>query len=173
MKKLGLLDQIPKEVWAKAWNVNCQAVGDGRKSLRYLAPYVFRVAIGNYRIVDVYQDDRGKWFVRFLVRPSRATEYQAMELEAEGFLHRFLQHVLPRGFQKVRHFGFMHKRSKWKPRWLSMLVTVSLSLVYVLTVRLEPKVTRKKPCCPVCGGELAFVGIESPMERTPKLDDTS
>ncbi len=59
MKRCGLLDQIPKEVWTKAWNVNSKAVGDGRKSLRYLAPYVFRVAIGNFRIGKVWKEADG------------------------------------------------------------------------------------------------------------------
>lgn len=51
MQEQGLLPEIPAEVWTKAWIVHSQAVGDGRQSLRYLAPYVFRVAIGNRRIV--------------------------------------------------------------------------------------------------------------------------
>ena len=52
-ERLGLSAEIPAEVWQKAWNVNCKAVGDGRLALRYLAPYVFRVAISNSRIVRV------------------------------------------------------------------------------------------------------------------------
>jgi len=47
MRKCGLLSQISHSVWNEPWIVNSQAVGDGRSSLRYLAPYVFRVAIGN------------------------------------------------------------------------------------------------------------------------------
>ena len=47
MERLGLSAEIAAEVWEKAWNVNCKAVGDGRLALRYLAPYVFRVAISN------------------------------------------------------------------------------------------------------------------------------
>jgi hypothetical protein len=51
MKKAGLFDQIPEEVWRIDWNVNSQAVGDSEGSLKYLAPYVFRVALSNSRIV--------------------------------------------------------------------------------------------------------------------------
>ena len=39
MRKAGLLNQIPSEVWNKEWNVNCQAVGDPEASIKYLAPY--------------------------------------------------------------------------------------------------------------------------------------
>jgi len=44
--KRGLLGEIPAEVWTMEWNVNCQAAGDGSGALQYLAPYVFKVAIG-------------------------------------------------------------------------------------------------------------------------------
>lgn len=173
MKRCGLLDKIPEEVWSKRWNVNSKAVGDGRKSLRYLAPYVFRVAIGNFRIRKVWKEVDGQWWVEFLVRPSGQDKYRPMKLRSESFVHRFLQHVLPTGLQKVRHFGFMHKRSKWKPTWLSMLVTVSLSLVYVLIVGLEPTVDRKPMCCPECGGELECLGHLSAQDLTTVAPDTS
>ena len=47
----GLLDQIPQVVWTRKWVVHSKAVGDGRRALRYLAPYVYRVAISNRRLV--------------------------------------------------------------------------------------------------------------------------
>jgi len=53
MKKAGLFDLIPPEVWDMEWNVNCQAVGQSYASIKYLAPYVFKVAISNSRIVNV------------------------------------------------------------------------------------------------------------------------
>ncbi len=48
----GLLDGVDPAVWRRDWVVHCQPTGDGRRSLRYLAPYVFRVAIGDQRIVS-------------------------------------------------------------------------------------------------------------------------
>ena len=159
MKRRGLLDQIPKELWSQPWNVNSKAVGDGRASLRYLAPYVFRVAIGNYRIKRVWKESCGQWWVEFTYRPKGERMYRPMQVRSEEFLRRFLVHILPTGFQKVRHFGFMHKRSKWKPRWLSMLVTVSRGLVYELMVIPDLVVERKPMCCPKCGGELTCLGF--------------
>jgi Putative transposase/Transposase zinc-binding domain len=173
MKRYGLLDMIPKEVWLKPWNVNSKAVGDGRKSLRYLAPYVFRVAIANFRIRKVWKETDGQWWVEFLVRPSGQNKYRPMKLRSESFLHRFLQHVLPTGLQKVRHFGFMHKRSKWNRTWLSMLVTVSRGLVYVLTVSPDPIIERKPMCCPECGGELECLGYDRPPTQPSMPPDTS
>jgi len=53
MKLAQLVDQIPADVWHIDWNVNCQAVSSSEASLKYLAPYVFKVAISNSRIVNV------------------------------------------------------------------------------------------------------------------------
>jgi hypothetical protein len=174
MQRCGLLDKIPAVVWSKPWNVNSKAVGDGRKALRYLAPYVFRVAIGNNRIRRAWKDANGQWWVKFMVRPSGEQKYRPMTVTSEEFLRRFLQHVLPTGLQKVRHFGFMHKRSKWKPNWLSMLVTVSLSMVYVLMVTPEVMIKRTPMLCPDCGGELVCLGIVKTIEIEPEAAiDTS
>ena len=70
MERLGFLAEIATEVWEKPWNVNCKAVGDGRLALRYLAPYVFRVAISNSRIVKVEPGADGTGRVTFTYRPS-------------------------------------------------------------------------------------------------------
>lgn len=160
MQQDALLKQIDPVVWRKAWNVNCQAVGDGRDSLRYLAPYVFRVAIGNHRIrrVELHQDGSGS--VTFMVKPSGTGSYRPMTVTAQEFIRRLLQHVLPRGFQKVRHFGFMHQRSKVPRNWLAMLVTVTLNMVYTLDVGLQPSVpTKPSGVCPDCGGQLQCLGF--------------
>ena len=160
MQQCGLLNQIDSAVWQQEWVVNSQAVGDGRQSLRYLAPYVFRVAIGNHRIskVDVNADGTGK--VTFMVKPSKQRSYRPMTVTAEEFIRRLLQHVLPLGLQKVRHFGFMHKRSKVPNSWLSMLVTVTLNLTYTLMVGAEPMAIKKPAAkCPECGGELECLGV--------------
>jgi hypothetical protein len=78
MRRCGLLDQIDKSVWTTGWNVNSQAVGDGRESLRYLAPYVFRVAIGNHRIQSVQCHEDGTGTVMMKVRPSGQRRYRTL-----------------------------------------------------------------------------------------------
>jgi Putative transposase. len=173
MKRCGLVEQIDPAVWTKAWNVNCQAVGDGRDSLRYLAPYVFRVAIGNHRIREVRCYEDGTGLVTFMVRPSGQRRYRKLTVTAEEFIRRFLQHVLPTGFQKVRHFGFLHKRSQVQPAWLAMLVTVTLNLVYVLIVTPPQPPTRRVLRCPDCGGELRCLGFTKAMEDPLKSLDSS
>lgn len=158
MRKCGLLSQICRSVWSEPWIVNSQAVGDGRTSLRYLAPYVFRVAIGNFRVVSVTSNADGTGLVTFLVKPSGSRTYRKMTVTVEEFLRRFLQHVLPSGFQKVRHYGFMHKRSKVSPTWLAMLVTVTLNMVYQLIVDAPVFKEKRAAVCQDCGGELQYLG---------------
>jgi len=113
LRKAGLLGQVPKEVWRQEWVVHCKAVGDGNAMLKYLAPYVYRVAISNRRLVRL--DDYGDMItsqVTFQYRPSESREYKECSLSVETFLQRFLQHVLPKGFVKVRYYGFFAPRKK-------------------------------------------------------------
>lgn len=173
MNRLVLLGEIPEEVWHKEWNVNCKAVGDGRLALRYLAPYVFRVAISNRRIVKVEPGPEGQDLVTFTVRKSGSSVYKPMPVSAEEFLRRFLQHVLPSGFQKVRHFGFAHPRARTNWEWLAMLVTVTLNMVYVLTVLVVAPTPKRVPSCPDCGGELICLGVVPSAPRRLRELDTS
>ena len=173
MKRIGLLPEIPSEVWQREWNVNCKPVGDGRLALRYLAPYVFRVAISNSRIIKVESGADGAGLVTFTYRPSGTSSYKPMRVSAEEFIRRFLQHVLPRGFQKVRHIGFAHPRAKTNWEWLSMLVTVTLNMVYVLTVKAKPIVERPTLKCPSCGGELTCLGFTPSIVSRHSEFDTS
>lgn len=106
MKKSGLFEQIPRAIWDKDWNVNCQAVGEAEASIKYLAPYVFRVAISDSRIVKV--EDR-KVFFRY--KKHKSNRWRTMALGVIEFIRRFLQHVLPTGFMKVRYYGFMNPSS--------------------------------------------------------------
>lgn len=159
MEDAGWIEQIPPAVWTKDWVVHSKAVGDGRKALRYLAPYVYRVAISNRRIVKCESGPDGLGRVWVTYRSSGSEVYRVMKLTAEQFIHRFLQHVLPRGFQKVRHFGFAHPRHRIDREWLKMLVTVTLSWVYVLFVAAKPSPSPHRPPCPHCGGPLSFVGL--------------
>jgi len=99
----GLLGQIPGEVWSMEWNVTCQAAGDGIRARQYLAPYVFKVAISERRILSV-----DAHHVRFRYQKPQRHRVRTMTLPIMEFMRRFLQHVLPRGFMKIRYYGFPH-----------------------------------------------------------------
>lgn len=111
LRETELFNQVPASVWSKEWVVHCQAVGDGRAALKYLAPYIFRVAISNHRILKM-EDGR----VTFCYKDRESGEDQFRTLDAEVFIRRFLQHVLPKGFVKVRYYGFFSSGNRPRPR---------------------------------------------------------
>jgi len=101
LQKTALCTRIPAKVWKQDWVVHCKPVGDGRTVLKYLAPYIFRVAISNHRLVKLEHDQ-----VTFRYRTTDTVQLRLCTLSAEEFIHRFLQHALPKGFVKVRYYGF-------------------------------------------------------------------
>ena len=93
---------VSASVWEQDWVVHCKAVGNGATAFKYLAPYIFRVAISNNRILKV-EDDH----VTFRYRASDTGQVKQCTLTAPEFIRRFLQHVLPKHFVKVRYYGFL------------------------------------------------------------------
>jgi hypothetical protein len=95
---------IPDVVWQRPWILHVTAWGKGEQAvLDYLARYVFRVALTNARIVGL--DDET---VTTQYRHRKTGCARTCRLSGEEFMRRFLQHVLPRGFHKVRYFGLWH-----------------------------------------------------------------
>lgn len=158
----GLLDQFPAEVWEQEWVVHSKAVGDGRAAMKYLAPYIFRVAISNRRIQAIEAGADGRGEVSFDYRPVGSRQVKSMTLTAEEFMRRFLQHVLPSGFRKVRHYGLASARSRVDLELLKWLVTVTLHMVYVLTVCPRAPAAKAAPKCQHCGGTLKLYGFIPP-----------
>ena len=95
-----MFNSIDSNIWSKSWVINSIPVGSGKKALKYLAQYVFRIAISNSRIIAL---ENGK--VTFKYKESKTKLWKTMTLEVEEFIRRFLQHVLPNGFVKVRYYG--------------------------------------------------------------------
>jgi len=82
--------------------------GGAQQVLKYLARYTHRVAISNQRILSIAD---GK--VRFRWKDyAHGSKHRVMELEAGEFIRRFLLHVIPRGFVRIRHFGFLANRGR-------------------------------------------------------------
>lgn len=175
MDAAGLLSQIPASVWREAWVMHSQAAGDGRRTLKYLAPYVYRVAISDHRIVAVEDGPDGQGQVTFSYRKTGSRRYRKMTVTAEEFLRRFLQHVLPKGFPKVRHYGFLSARRRAVFELLLWLVTLAVGLPFILfstqDADLPDPTTRSSARCPACGGQLWFVSYQPNDE--PKFFDTS
>ena len=134
IKSSGLYPLIDSDVWKQNWVVNCQAIGAGEHSIKYLAPYVFKVAISNSRIVKL--DDRR---VFFKYRKHQSNRWRTMSLEVIEFMRRFLQHVLPTGFMKVRYYGFLHPGCSIPLQKVVSLIELAFGFeITVLKIVLQP-----------------------------------
>ena len=158
MAKAGLLEAIDPIVWSIAWNVNSKAVGDGRACLTYLASYVFKVAIGESRIVSV--ENR---IVTFTYKKPGSKRIRSMSLDVLEFMRRFLQHVLPSGFPKVRHYGFMHPCCKIPIQDIRTLVQQQSHAEGQKTEDFK-ELKPGQLYCPDCGGLLIVVTTMIPSQ---------
>ena len=154
LRKLNplLFNQIAPQTWTKNWVVNSIPVGNGCHAMKYLAQYVFRVAISNNSIIK-HQGG----FVTFKYKDSKTKVYKLMRLTTEEFIRRFLQHVLPKGFVKVRYFGLF----AIKNRNLLCIVRQLLDSTRVTSKGSNDKTAFiNKPSiilCPVCGNQMNLV----------------
>jgi hypothetical protein len=146
LKKAGLLQYAPSSVWLKQWVVHSQHAGRGDKVLQYLARYIFRIAIANSRLESI-EDGH----VRFRYRDNRTQQMRHITLSSIEFIHRFLQHVLPRGTTKVRYYGIFSPSSKSQlERARQLLTPVSPHTdLSAPQADVEKNVSAPRPC-PVC-----------------------
>lgn len=106
------------QIWKKNWVVYSKpTLKKTQKVLQYLARYVHRIAITNNRIIS---DHNGK--ITFHYKHSKTYQTKKMSLPAGEFIRRFLQHVLPKGFHKVRFYGL------WSPRYRQHLFNIKMIL---------------------------------------------
>ena len=136
------------------WVVYCKpALAGPHAVLDYLGRYVHRVAITNRRILSI---NDGK--VTFNYTPTGTTKCKTMTLSANEFIRRFLQHVLPAGFHKVRYYGL------WAPANRRRLRPLQAALLADSTSRPIPP-PRQTPLTPATG----WTGQLCPLCRTGRL----
>ncbi|MCK5350125.1 MAG: transposase [Desulfobacula sp.] len=160
MKKAGLLNRISFEARKMDWKVNCQAIGTGFESVKYLAPYVFKVAISNTRIAKV--ENR---IVSFRYKKVKSNRWRTCQLDVMEFIRRFLQHVLPTGFMKVRYYGFLHPSSSVSLEKIRISIETANG---AKIVEVQITITKYVPSCPDCGGELEYLYSVLPYMIPPK-----
>ncbi len=140
------------DVWNIDSNVNCQAVSSSEATLKYLAPYVFKVAISNSRILSV--QDRT---VLIRYRKPHSQRSRTLAVEVMEFIRRFLQHVLPTGFMKIRYYGFLNPNCALPLDRMRTLIELSYGFAVDLPVpEIEPP---RRTTCPSCGGLLKFCSV--------------
>lgn len=136
---------IPASSWRQDWVVHAKPVGNGRQTLRYLARYVYRAAIADSAIL--HHDAQT---VTFRYRDSETGKCRKMTLAAQEFIRRFLQHVLPGGFPKVRHYGLHHYPASEKTLPVLRAALCINQGKDLPPVPEESKTERPTPSCPCC-----------------------
>ena len=139
-------------------------MGSGEHALSYLARYVFRVAISNSRIVSFTHG-----LVTFRYRHTETKLHKTCRLSAEEFLRRFLQHVLPKRFLKVRYYGLLAPRNRKLLEQARLLAarhpSLASSRASAAPASSDPRDPRR--LCPKCHGPMQLIGPLAPTARAP------
>lgn len=133
----------------KQWVVDVRHVGCGLPALKYLSKYLYRGVISERDIVS----NTNGW-VTFKYTNSDSGKIEFRKLKGEAFLHLILQHVLPKGFRRVRDYGFLHANAK------RLLILVQL-ILHVLIKTTPPK-SRPEFKCPKCKSPMDIKTIRRP-----------
>lgn len=166
LKKAGLYHHVPWSTWKKAWVVHSKSVGYGEKAVAYLADYVFRIGISNQRIVKLENDE-----VTFCYKNSQTQRRVWVTLPVFAFIRRFLQHVLPQAFVKVRYFGFFAPGNRHRLALVRALLGADQRTAASATSAHSPLADAAPLgdalACPHCGHALRRVLTVRPRCRCP------
>lgn len=131
------------------WVVDCRHVGHGQPALEYLSRYLYR---GVLREECIVADRGGQVTFRYTDAATGQTELRT--LPGEQFLWLLLQHVLPKGFRRVREHGFLHGNAK-------QLLTLLRWVLRVVLTAAPPK-PRPTVNCPCCGSPMQILRVCGP-----------
>ena len=146
-----LFKQVPAKVWWMKWVVDIQPVGSGEAALKYLANYLCQPPLREHQL----ERDTAEG-VTFRYRENNGT-VKHCTVSGMEFVRRILQHVLPKGFQRVRHYGWRGAAAKTK--WKRILALLDWRCPVLATpLPLSP------PKCPSCGQSMFLIGT---MPRAP------
>ncbi len=152
---------LPPKTWKRPWCSFCKHYGQARQAVvDYLARYAFRIAITNTRIVAM--DDT---HVIFKYKHRNTDQWKACRLTGVEFLRRFLMHVLPKGFHKLRYYGLWHpskhdlqQRTRLLLSWLKRFPPGEPVLIADVAAEADPTPQAPdaseegfSPACPYCG----------------------
>jgi hypothetical protein len=139
----------------KRWVVYSKQLFSGPQAvLAYLSRYTHRVAISNRRLIAL--DETGVTFRYKDYRRDGAERHRTMTLSPDEFIRRFLLHLLPKGFHRIRHYGLLasasHKTNVARAR--ELLAALASTAVEDTAPLPDPR-----PPCPCCGGRMVIIEI--------------
>jgi hypothetical protein len=160
----GAFSSFVRQLFRQDWVVYCKRpFGGPEHVLRYLGGYTHRVAISNQRLVSLTDDK-----ITFRWRDSaHKNRRRLMTISFDEFLRRFLLHLLPKGFVRIRNFGFLANRRR------KVLLPLCFQLLGSApqTPSAETSSTGAVPAlwiCPKCGGPMIIVSFIAPLTVLPR-----
>ena len=145
---LSVPNSLPRK-----WVVDCTCAGKGLSALKYLSRYLYRGVISENNIVS---NQNGN--ITFKYVESRTGEIRYRTVKGQDFLWLVLQHVLPKGFRRVRDYGFLHGNAK------KLLSLVQLILrVLIQAVSQSPRPVFK---CPMCQAAMQILTVRRPLRSS-------
>ena len=155
-----------RQLFRQDWVVYCKKpFGGPEHVLHYLGCYTHRVAISNHRLVSLADDQ-----ITFRWRDSaRGNQQRLLTLPVEEFLRRFLLHLLPPGFVRIRHFGFLanRRRAALLPRCFQLLAPPTQSSPAASDLPNNPS-SSSLWTCPRCGGPMILLGRLTAAQTLPR-----
>lgn len=133
----------------RKWVVDCTSAGKGLPALKYLSRYLYRGVIGEN---NIFSNKDGNVTFRYVQSRTGKTRYRTVK--GEDFLWLVLQHVLPKGFRRLRDYGFLHGNAR------KLLSLVQM----VLRVLIDACAPRSRPVfkCPVCQSSMTIRAFTRP-----------
>jgi hypothetical protein len=165
LRQLPWYREVSAATWTQRWVVDCRPVGSGQAALKYLAPYIFRVALSNNRLERVADDQ-----VTFRYRERATGLPKRCTLPVQAFIRRFLQHILPKGFVKVRYYGLFRLGNRQLLAQARTVLTPPAPTTPAPLAAAAPVAPASAPAlprCPRCGQPMELVQTIPRRSRAP------
>lgn len=130
------------------WIVDCRNVGSGLPALKYLSRYLYRGVVSERQLVRL---DRTQRTVTFRYTESATGKSVLRTLSIAAFLWRIVRHVLPRGFRRVREYGFLHHNAVKTLKLVQLILHVKIEVL--------PTRQRRPYLCSQCQQPMQCVGV--------------
>ncbi len=157
LTRVGEIDKMLDQLMNKDWVVYSKPSIDRPQAvISYLARYSHKIAISDHRLIGMTDDQ-----VHFRYKDYRDGQPKVMKLHCDEFIRRFLLHVLPKGFMRIRHYGFLANRCR-----KAALALIRKILVQPVTVeeQVESEALKNDGLCPKCHqGHLLPIRVLKPL----------
>ena len=157
-----LFNAVDKQTWKKPWVVHSKNVGTGERALEYMARYLNRIAISNHNIIKL---ENGS--VTFRYKDAETGEKRYQTIPVFEFLRRFLQHVLPKRFVKIRYYGWLSPANRKKLDQLRKLMLLPPPENVIEPPEEKTAMHEREMHCPQCGRLMIWKGVIPRKTRHP------